>query len=528
MIDVFGVSHKRGRCCLKKGAIVDLWGGQIWVKYRLVNSTRPRWGTVGSNRLQLLRQYWLLLSLMSLSLAAYGGLVYRHWQTGSLTFGNLPVTLGWYALAFIGYLGLLLWQERAGGLSLGLIFGGAILFRLLLLLTSPTLSGDVYRYIWDGYVANQGVSPYAYPVSAPALDYLDIPQRAQVDHDWMASPYLPAAQALFATLTRLFPLDPFFFQLAMVAFDLLTGFFLVHLLRMARLPDHRLFIYLWNPLVIVEVAHGAHVDAWMIFLTMLALWLTFTERLPRISPWLGPILLAWATLTKGVPALLLVLLFWRWRWWQLCLYGAVMAAILIPAGLRAGWGLTGPLDGQGLFGALRIFADRWNYNSGLFHWLETGLAGWPDGLSPVQANGWAKRIMGASMALTMMALWFYARRLQKPQALLRLMAVPGMAYLLFSTTVHPWYLLILLVFLPFLPPAGTESPGLWLGVIPWIYLSWAVSLAYWTYVNPLDLREFEGIRNIEWRPTLVLLAMGMIWGLIHRRRAANAGGDAVG
>ncbi|MEK6572909.1 MAG: hypothetical protein AABZ58_01160, partial [Chloroflexota bacterium] len=42
----------------------------------------------------------------------------------------------------------------------------AILFRLTLLPSRPTLSDDMYRYVWDGRVHGHGLSPYRYPPKA--------------------------------------------------------------------------------------------------------------------------------------------------------------------------------------------------------------------------------------------------------------------------------------------------------------------------------------------------------------------------
>jgi len=200
--------------------------------------------------------------------------------------------------------------ERRAGLSLKFIFVGAILFRLLLLITVPTLSDDVYRYMWDGYVANYGVSPYAYPLDSPVLDYLDTPQRALANNPWMASPYLPAAQYLFAGLAWFNPASPRLFQLTMVLLDIMIGVLLVKLLQLVNLPTYRVLLYLWNPLVVVEVAHGAHIDTWMVFLILGSLWFTFSPNASLFYSYLAPVLLALATLTKGLPALLLAVLFW--------------------------------------------------------------------------------------------------------------------------------------------------------------------------------------------------------------------------
>jgi alpha-1,6-mannosyltransferase len=459
--------------------------------------------------------------LATISLLAYGGLVGLHLQTGTLRDEHTPTTLAWYGVVFAAYLASIFWAERRKSASLTIIWGGAIAFRLLLLFTTPSLSDDVYRYLWDGYVTNHGVSPYAYPIDSPELDHLDIPLRALANHSWMASPYLPTAQFLFTGLTRWLPLHPAIFQISMVIFDLLTGLLLINLLNLSRLPTQRVLLYLWNPLVIIEVAHGAHLDAWMIFLTMLSLWLTFSSNRSKMSTWLAPVTLALATLTKFMPVLLLPILFWRWRWGQLVLYGLVTFVLLFPFGLQAGWGLTGPLDGSGLFGAVRIYADQWNFNSGLFHWLEANYL--PD-LGVVETFEWAKRLALLALLAITVVVWFQARRRPDVRPALRLMAVPFMAYLLLTTTVHPWYALILLAFIPFLPPASAESPWRWLSVAPWLYLSAALPLSYLTYLNPLDFRELEWVRRVEWLPTLALLAVWMMGSMVRRLMVKHSNG----
>jgi alpha-1,6-mannosyltransferase len=449
--------------------------------------------------------------LAAISLTAYGGLVSMQFRYGTLRDEYTPETLLWYGLAFAAYLLSLLWTERQRTIPPALVWGGAIIFRGLLLFTTPTLSDDIYRYLWDGYVANQGVSPYAYPIDAPELDHLDIPQRALANHRWMASPYLPGAQLLFTVTTRLFPLQTIFFQVILTACDLLSGLLIVRLLAIAGLPDRRLLLYLWNPLVIIEVAHGAHIDAWMILLMLLALWLTFSSNQSKMSTWPVPVVLALATLTKFLPVLLLPILFWRWNWKQLTRYGVVTAAVLTPFGLAAGWGLTGPLDGRGLFGAARIYAEQWNFNSGLFHWLTVN---WLPAWGVTNAETPAKQLALLALLVTLVIVWLLARQRTDVLANLRLLAIPFMAYLLLIPTVHPWYALILLAFLPFIPPIPTESSWRWLAAAPWLYLSATLPLSYLTYLNPLEFRELEWVRRTEWLPTLGLV---LIWVIVSWR-----------
>jgi len=460
-----------------------------------------------------LRKQWGLLLITGLSLLAYGGMVRMQWLYGTLRDNRTPETIGWYLLAFGAYLGAIVWAEKRGMPSRWM-WGGAILFRLLLLFTTPSLSDDVYRYIWDGYIANQGISPYAYAINSPELDYLDVPVRALVNNPWMASPYLPAAQGVFSSITAVFPLRPLFMQAVMVIFELLSAWLLARLLAIARLPVRRLLIYLWNPLIIVEVAHNAHLDAWMVLLMLLSLYFTFVEhgRNSAASRWLAPFYLALATLTKILPALLFPILFWQWRWRQRLAYGLFTLGLLLPFGLQAGWGLSGELAGTGLFGALRIYGQQWRFNSGLFHWLETYLVR----RGMVDSLGVAKTIVAVLFLFMIAGVWLLARKRTGPRAAMRLMALLLMAYVLLTPTLHPWYLNILLVFLPFLTPSSTESGWRWLLAAPWIYLSGALVFSYLTYFDPLAYGELEWVRRLEWLPLLALLLAAGAATVAHR------------
>ena len=488
-----------------------------------------------------LRSWSIPLALFVVSLSAYGGMVSMQLRHGNLGTTEIAEFLAWFGLAFAAYAGAVFWLERwwrargrAGPPSrwrfrefylLAAIWGGACLFRWLLLQTFPTLSSDVFRYMWDGYVTANGVSPYAFPIDASQLDWLDAPFRAQANHAWMASPYMPAAQWFFAAIALFYPLDPQSFQTSAVLFDLATAVIISRLLVLADLPAHRLSIYLWNPLVIVETAQGAHVDALMVLLMMLAVFAmlglpnsstraTQTDNLRTVPArpafsLLTPALLALATLTKLIPGILAPVFWWRWNWGSRLLYGYLTVAMLVSPALRAGWGLTGELDGRGLFGALRIYNKQWKFNSGVFRWLENWLKDMGIGDAMVQAQ----EITYFLLFLLLLYLWWrFPRGQTDVRATLRWLAVPVGGYLLLTTTVHPWYLLSLMPFLPFLAPADDEPKRFWLRPLPWLWLSGSIALSYFTYIEPENLSDLDWVRMTEWLPTLGLLGIALFWG----------------
>src|SRR5437899_13094350 len=78
--------------------------------------------------------------------------------------------LGLYGAAFAGYGGALWALARLRvRVPLSVVMVVALLCRLALLVAPPTLSTDIYRYVWDARVASAGISPYARAPSAPEL-----------------------------------------------------------------------------------------------------------------------------------------------------------------------------------------------------------------------------------------------------------------------------------------------------------------------------------------------------------------------
>ncbi len=138
-----------------------------------------------------------------------------------------------------------------------------------------------------------------------------------------------------------------------------------------------------------------------------------------------------------------------------------------------------------------------------------------------------KRTVGAVVSVMvglLLAVWTRAR--QAPTlAALRLMAVPLMAFVLMSPTVHPWYMLMVVAWLPFLTPTTDEPDRRWLELVPWLYLSAALVFSYLTYRDPLRFTEVEWVRQLEWLPTLMLLGaiplIGRLWPAVERSAAGE-------
>jgi alpha-1,6-mannosyltransferase len=468
-----------------------------------------------------LRRYLALaLSRTPLVLAAIGipmlacftaMLRLEHFTREAQTYLTLFLT----AFAFYGVAALIVVlhrRSRPDSRRLLFIIGVfAVLFRLPLWATTPSLSSDVWRYLWDGRLINFAANPYANAVDDPDLDHLATPLRPRVDHSWMATPYPPVAELSFATVYGLVPESPTAMQVASTLFDLATAAVIVILLRRLEFPPERVLLYAWNPLVIVEVAHGAHIDALMTLLVILALmWLT-AGRLTRST-----LALTLATLTKFVPALLLPLFIPRWGWRRSLVYAVLVGLAYVPF-VDAGLGLGGEPAGTGIFGALRIYSAQWKTNDGLFYWLVRALSRVV--ADPLQtAKLISLTVVGATGATVALR---SARAVDQltPQIVIGNAVVLISIYLLLTPAMFPWYLVWLIALLPLLPLQRVPAAAFAIG---WTYFAAAVNLSYLFYLDPANPREYEWVRRVEYLPLFACLGVATVLYVRVTRRSSAA------
>jgi alpha-1,6-mannosyltransferase len=137
----------------------------------------------------------------------------------------------------------------------------AALMHGILIFSRPTLTDDVYRYVWDGRVQAHGINPYHYPPNSPELFYLRDPDiYPSINRKPAVTVYPPAAEASYFLLWRIWPDNVHWFQAAMAAGGLLAGTLLMGLLKDLGYSHARALIFLWSPLLVFETAHAAHVD----------------------------------------------------------------------------------------------------------------------------------------------------------------------------------------------------------------------------------------------------------------------------
>lgn len=245
----------------------------------------------------------LLILLGVISAVIYNQLNSLSWRfTYDSVFAERPIisVLMLFAAAFWAYVASIYIAKRTAqnNTLIGVIIGFALLFRVVMLFSYPIQEVDIYRYMWDGEVQTQGVSPFqfspaevlsanastknpdlkklvAHRDSDPAI--AAVLQR--VHYGTLPTIYPPTSQLVFRVSSMITPSDISVIQrvwvmkAVLIAFDLGVLILLINMLALCRMPVGLSVAYGWCPLVMKEVANSGHLDAIAVFLSVLAIYL---------------------------------------------------------------------------------------------------------------------------------------------------------------------------------------------------------------------------------------------------------------
>ena len=355
------------------------------------------------------------------------------------------------------------------------IFILAVIFRACLLPTDPAvLSKDMYRYIWDGRVQQNGINPYLYPPDANELKELR-DNKIYTSLNRKSDPTLyPAGAQIFFRLFHLIVGESVSgYKSLMTLFDVLTLFVLLALLRVYGFKETRFIIYAWNPLVIFEIAYSGHLEGLTVFWMVLALYLNATRK-----PMMAVASLAISSAIKLYPALLLPALLNSGERLKGILTFAVSIVLLYLPFFAAG---------RKVLGFLPIYLQNpyESFNLGLKYLMMQ--------LLPQFNYYLLSKIFLLGLIAAGLVVFFKSK--QREPAIRYGYLLMALLLILMPASLHPWYVIILIPFLCFYPAAA------------WILFSCMVTLSYLKYVAPSGIMPVT-VLVLEYGTLLALLAGG--------------------
>lgn len=122
-------------------------------------------------------------------------------------------------------------------------------------------SDDVNRYLWEGHLLANGISPYHHPPTDPALAALSkgFAHFKGINHPEIPSAYPPFLLYLFSLL-GLIRMDPMTVKMTMAALDVMAVFLLIQYLKCRNIDLRWALLYALNPLVLACFAGEGHAD----------------------------------------------------------------------------------------------------------------------------------------------------------------------------------------------------------------------------------------------------------------------------
>ena len=372
----------------------------------------------------------------------------------------------------------------------------ALALRLVFIAAIPNLSQDFYRFIWDGRLILSGLNPYlttpdnlmiSQPNLFPQMKTLFEGMGALSAEHYSNYPPLHQLPFILAAIISKHSIlgSVVILRLLLIGADIGILFFGKKLLRKLQLPTMNIYWFILNPLVIVELTGNLHFEGLMLFFFVMALYYVHTQK------WhLAALTMALSIAVKLVPILSLPLFLNKLGWKKSIRFYLTVGIVFML--------LFAPFLKDNFFenysATIGLWFSKFEFNASFYYLLNWGLE--------TILNFELIHSMGV-IVVSFIGLQIIYQLLQnktKTTALITTVLWVFTGYYLISTTVHPWYiisLLLLSIFTPF------KFARVW---------SYTLILSYFAY-HQFNVEEKGVILCLEYLPVLGVLA----WELWNQR-----------
>lgn len=361
--------------------------------------------------------------------------------------------------------------RKVQSLRIEVLLAAAILLRIPFFFSLPQLSDDFYRFLWDGLLLTEGINPFGAVPAEMDLTLFGKKEFAErlltgMNSAEYGSVYPPLHQAVFWIGTKFSIWTTLSSGGSLLAgVNAMRGVIFLgeigmagYFLRWSGLKSAGFIMaaYLLNPLVVVEGVGNVHMEALMVPLLSVGLHMLFSQKMLK-----GSLLYAGSVLVKLTPLILAPVLFFRKegrnRWGMAA---AVIVVVMIAFVPFAPWCHFSGMDGS--FG---LYFKRFEFNASVYYLLR-------EAITPVLGYN-PIGVLAPALGLLAAAVVFWLALVTKRFDFYTIALYSYLVYYLFSTTVHPWYLL----------------PVVYLSIAAkrpiWLVWSFTVWFSYSHYLDPI-------------------------------------------
>jgi len=361
-----------------------------------------------------------------------------------------------------------------------------VLIRLVLFAGMPTLSDDVYRFIWDGHLLNAGINPFSelpsYYLSQPHIAGISESLYTQLNSTSYFTIYPPLNQFVFWLAANIgedsWLLSANIIRLFLLFGDILAVIFLRRILTANGQQKGKAMVYFLNPLVILEGVGNLHFEVLVTAFLLIGIYYLTKKK------WLSAVGFGFAIGTKLLPLIYLPGLLFQGkikeRMGLILLIGLIATVTFLP--------MLNIEFVSGMKESLGLYFQKFEFNASIYFMVRQ-VGFWVNGYNIIGTLG---PVLSVLTALTIVILSYF--QAIKSQRIAVIMFVALMIYLSFSTIVHPWYIIPLIAlgviinaktalvwsFFIFLTYFGYTEEGFELSMY-WVVLEYVVVFSLFVY-----------------------------------------------
>lgn len=429
---------------------------------------------------------YLLLGMLLLAVIGLG-----YWADQS----SFAIIAPCFGMGFLAYFIILAKPDQLINWRFWLLIG--ILLRIILLFGMPTLSDDIYRFIWDGRLWLVGEHPFAqlpqaYMEQKQQLPGIDLALFDQLNSPAYFTIYPPFAQGTFVVACALFFNSIFgttlILKLILLACEIGSLLLIPKILTALNLPKYNVLIYALNPLVMVEVVGNLHYEGAMVFFFLCGMYTLIKQKYTQSA-----IYYALSILSKLLTILFLPFLWSRLGWRKSIPYYIGVLFLVLLCFLP----LYNEAFINGFGSSIDLYFRKFEFNASVFYilrWLGYQSVGY----NIIQTIG--PRL--GLLAVATIGLWGLFDKKTDWASFFQRALFGFCLYLFLATTVHPWYTILPIICCVF---TNYRFPIIW------------SALATLTYINYSYPVYTENLWVLALEYSVVWIWLGVEWFLQVKR-----------
>ena len=357
------------------------------------------------------RQLYFILILLSIVQCIF---TFLYWQEKEYITFFFPIVLMYSTLHFYIY--------KNYNFSTRSILYATIPLHTVFIFTTPFLSDDIYRYIWDGFVSSNGINPYLYapekfPIESMVnnFNYFDL-----INHKQYSTLYLPIPELVFMIIAHINP-SLIFFKAILFFFTLMFLFVILKLDRYYKLQNKLLFLVGFHPLIIYEISSSGHLDVIYVLCVTLAYYFALTFRSKKTN-------IFWTLAVFTRPLALIYLLFFKFK-------KRFITFLILSLSMFYVYLSSLPDSG------LNAYSVNWHFNHPFFEFFRHILMPYYHEIQIYLTYTFCIKLISAIMVL--LVAYRFRKKITNFESFL---VYSHLLFTFLSPTIYPWYLIIVIPF----------------------------------------------------------------------------------